>query len=185
MVGKADVDRDLCHFIGTLFLEGRRREKQDRRCTPSNSFDDSQHKAPLVASAPACSTRLHPEKARDSVTWADACLAAGFLARRKNLRVSLLGVALLLQFAWELLGLRRSQLSPAVGEHGHASKWTFACSPAPKQHAAKTGRQDHTVAIGVAASGRLLHASLARALYQNSAHRLSDQLLFPLHSCGV
>ena len=53
----------------------------------------------------------------------------------------------------ELQRLKRSMLTPpAVGEFGHASKWTIACFPAPTQ---RTPRQDTSGRHGSSGSYRM------------------------------
>ena len=152
--------------------------------TPSGSLDDSQTQAgsmlPLLF---AGCTRLYPEKERVPVTWADACLTASFFALQKILRFSLFAAAVFLPFDTyarlsELLGLRRSMPSSSCHgtrtrfKHGH-NRYLVSSETVRR----KTGHQDGTVAVRVTASGLCWLASLARALYRESANDLSDQLI--------
>ena len=72
---------------------------------------------PLMQSALAGFTRLHPVKADEPATWADAGLAASCMVRKKTARCVLLATAVLLQFdnyarPSELFRLNRSMLTP-------------------------------------------------------------------------
>ena len=135
----------------------------------------------LVAIAFAGCTRMYPEKERVPVTWADACLTASFFAPQKILRFALFAAAVFLPF--ETCAMRRS-MSSCRGtrtrfKHGH---YPYLVSSETVRR--KTGHQDGTVAVRVTASGLCWLASLARALYRESAsaNDLSDQLIFPLRS---
>ena len=127
-------------------------------------------------------SRLHSENARDPVTWADACLTAGLWASKNNLLFALLVAAVLLQFDTNP-GLRSFSRSddrcrPLSGNTGTLQNGHSPHFPSPMTARSKTGRQDDTEAVGVAASD--MQTSLPRSIERG----LSDQVVWSTNCMG-